>query len=127
MSAIGATTLRQLRRVALPELLAVVLASCGAGAGADTKSDPSPQKTGAARAAPRRLLDGDGIGRVKFGQSPAVVAARLVHPGRDGLNTRSARRRAGCGLALRVVYSAKSPRRQDPRAKSREEHRRNRC
>jgi hypothetical protein len=77
MSAIGKTTVRRLRRVGLPVLLAVVLASCGAWAGADTKSNPSPQNTGAARAAPRRLLDGNGIGGVKFGQSPAIVAASL--------------------------------------------------
>jgi hypothetical protein len=47
-----------MRSVAIA-LVAVLLGACGAG----TKS--------------RRLLDGDGIGSVKFGQSPTVVAARL--------------------------------------------------
>lgn len=48
----------------VPSLVAVLLAACGS-----TKSNPSMRF--------QRLLDGDGIGSVKFGESPAVVAARL--------------------------------------------------
>jgi hypothetical protein len=76
MSTIGEVTSRWFGRVALPGLLAALVASCGAE-GAETKSDPRPQNTGTARAAPRPLLDGDGIGGVKFGQPPEVVAASL--------------------------------------------------
>jgi hypothetical protein len=45
----------------LPVVLAVLLASCGG------------------RASSQPLLGGDGIGSVRFGESPAAVAARLGH------------------------------------------------
>jgi hypothetical protein len=61
-------------------LVAVLLAACGGGGDAGTKSDPSRLNTGAARAAVRLVVDGDGIGSVRFGQSPGVVAARLGRP-----------------------------------------------
>ncbi len=63
--------------IGLAALLALVLASCGARAGASTKRVPGPQDMAATRAPIQRLLEGDGIGSVKFGQRPAVVAATL--------------------------------------------------
>jgi len=61
----------------LSALVAVSVASCGAGGGAGTRSDLSSASRGLARAALGPMLAGDGIAGVKFGRSPAVVAARL--------------------------------------------------
>lgn len=77
MPAIGAISSQRLGRVTLPVLLAILVASCGGQAGASTKSAPSPGAAGTGRATPQPLLEGDGIGSVKFGQPPDVVAARL--------------------------------------------------
>ena len=62
---------------ALPAMVALVLAGCGAGGGAGAKSDMITRNAGLARAVLRPVLGGDGIAGVRFGQPPAVVAARL--------------------------------------------------
>jgi hypothetical protein len=59
----------------VPALVAIVLSACGAGGvGESSTKDP-----GAARSAVRPILDGDGIGSLKFGRSPAEVAKSLGH------------------------------------------------
>lgn len=61
----------------LSALVAVSVASCGAGGGAGTRSDLNYASRGRARATLGLILAGDGIAGVKFGWSPAVVAASL--------------------------------------------------
>lgn len=77
LMAAASITLRRLARVALPVPVAVLLASCGNGGSAATKSDRRSRSASMVHAAPRPVLEGDGIGKVKFGQPPDVVAARL--------------------------------------------------
>jgi hypothetical protein len=66
-----------MRRVAMVVVLAGLLASCGAEGSVVSKTMAQGHKSGTARAVLLRLLDGDGIGGVRFGQAPEVVAARL--------------------------------------------------
>ena len=66
-----------MRGVAMVVVLAGLLASCGAEGSVVSKTLAHRQKSGTARAVLQRLLDGDGIGGVTFGQAPEVVAARL--------------------------------------------------
>jgi hypothetical protein len=77
MPTIGVIRRWRLGRVASLMLLVALLASCGAGAGSGTKRALNPRNRATAPAAPRPVLEGDGIGSVKFGQAPAAVAARL--------------------------------------------------
>jgi hypothetical protein len=93
--------MRTVSIVSLSVLLAVSLASCGAWGGASIKSERSPHKAGPTRAAPRPLLDGEGIGSVKFGQLPHVVATRLGRPFGPPVGASQIRdgyRRAVCGF-----------------------------
>lgn len=101
MPAISAISPLRRGGVVLPVLLAAMLASCGGGAGASTLR-AATHTLGRARASSLLpLLEGDGIGSVKFGQSPDAVAARLrrLFGPPDGSNkTRNGYRRDVCGF-----------------------------
>ena len=91
--------------IGLAALLALVLTLCGARAGASTKRAPRPHDMAATRAPLQHLLEGDGIGSVKFGQRPAVVAAtlgRLFGPPVGAGQVPNGYRRAGCGFYWEV-------------------------
>lgn len=74
---IGSLLTRPASRVALTATLALLLASCG---GKQPKQDPQAPTHGTrpgASADVRRLLEGNGIGGVKFGQPRSTVIAEL--------------------------------------------------